>query len=579
MKKLLTVTGLLLVFSLATAQAPAFSWVKPLVAAPGGIVFSEQTNLVAADGLGNVYAAGLFAGTVDFDPGPGVFNMTTAALRSVFVMKLDSTGNLVWCRQVGDTGSTNITGIALTPAGHLLLTGTFSAANDFDPGTGVYTLPMNGVRNGYVLKLDTAGNFVWARAFGNVTYNNMQVAYGTADAAGNVLITAPFSGSIDADPGPGVFNLNAPPGFSDVCIIKLDAAGNLVWAKQLEGGSGLTAHSIAADGAGNVFIGGHFIGSFDFDPGAGINTMTSVNGSLDVFAMKLDAAGNFQWAHRFGAAESERLRSLVCDNNNNLLLSGSFGGTVDFDPGSGIQNLTGDTDPVTPDLFVVKLSNAGSYTWARNWAHPGGLMGFNITTDRDDAVYMTGKFTGTIDLDPDTAVSPVTSVNTSGLTDLFVLKLNSAGNFSWGVAAGGTGYADSYTIAVDPLYHVFTYGMFSGTMDFDPGPGVFSLPAVNNYNMYVHRLKQPLFVGQPETNPENAFVIYPNPGTGIFNLVSADAAEQVTVFDMQGREVFVMQPQAANVSIDLRHFSAGIYSVHLRTGRGTAVKRIVLHGQ
>lgn len=575
MKKLLTVTGLLLVFSFARAQAPAFSWVKPLVPATGSVVFSDQTRLVATDALGNVYAAGLFVGTVDFDPGPGVYNMTTAAWRSVYVIKLDTAGNLVWCKQVGDTGSTNITGIDITPSGHLLLTGSFSAGNDFDPGPGVYVLPMNGVRNGYILKLDTAGNFVWARAFGNVTYNNMQVAYGAADPAGNVIITAPFSGTIDADPGPGVFNLAASPGFSDICIIKLDAAGNFVWAKKMDGGSGLIALCITADGTGNVFIGGHYIGSYDFDPGAGVNTMTSVNGSLDVFVLKLDAAGSFQWAKSFGSAESERLRSLVCDNNNNLLLSGSFGGTVDFDPGNGIQNLTGNTDPVTPDLFVVKLSNAGNYTWARNWAHPGGLMGFNIAADRDDAVYMTGKFTGTIDLDPGTGVSPVTSVNTSGLTDMFVLKLNSAGNFSWGVAAGGTGNADSYSITVDPSYHVFTYGTFNGTMDFDPGSGVFSLPAVNNYNMYVLRLTQPLFVGLPEY-AANEFSVYPNPGTGFLTLRGNMVAEKISVFDLFGKEVLMLQPQAATVPIDLHTLAAGVYTVQVTTAAGVSALRIVL---
>lgn len=564
------------------AQTPTFEWARPLapVTANSGI-FDGMGRTVATDSLGNSYAAGIFYGTVDFDPGPGVYTMTTTMQHGVYIMKLDSTGNFVWAKQLGDTLTMTVSNLSVTPAGNLYITGGLRAGTDFDPGPGVYMLNVIGFRNPYVLKLDLDGNFVWAHVFNSTSGTNLFYAFGAADRSDNFIMTAHYGGTLDADPGPGVQNIGGLMMYNfSSCIIKLDPAGNLVWAKNyLEQPIG-EQHNITTDYAGNVFFAAQFNDTIDFDPGPGVFNLTTDANNPAVFLLKLNAAGDFQWVKKFGSANNVRNAMLITDAGNNIILSGAFSGTMDLDPGNGVYNLTVNNDPFTPDPFVVKLNNQGNFIWARSWMLAANTGGFKIATDPDDAIYLYGKHDGTLDLDPGPGFYNDSTANNPGPSDMFVLKLNSAGNFSWAVSAGGTGGTNVSNIYVDREYQVYTSGNFSGNIDFDPGAGVYSLTAVSfSSNMFFQKLKQPLFVGLPETNPENAFVIYPNPGTGIFNLVSADAAEQVTVFDMQGREVFGMQPQAANVSIDLRNFSAGIYSVHLRTARGTAVKRIVLHGQ
>ena len=129
---------------------------------------------VAVDGSGNVYTTGYFTGTVgtvDFDPGAGVFNLTSTGRSDIFVSKLDSAGNFVWVRQMGGSAAGN--DVAVDGSGNVYTTGSFSGTADFDPGAGVFNLTSAGGPV-FVSKLDSAGNFVWARQMG-----------GTSSAVGN----------------------------------------------------------------------------------------------------------------------------------------------------------------------------------------------------------------------------------------------------------------------------------------------------------------------------------------------------------------------------------------------------------
>lgn len=579
MKKQYTLlTALLLVVcaGMVRAQAPTFDWVKPLAPTQSNYVYTTQTNSLVTDVAGNVYSCGVFSGTVDFDPGPGVFNLTAPSTRTAFVLQLDSAGNFGWCVMVGDSGGMDATSLVITPSGYLYMSGGFSNGNDFDPGPGVYALQVAGVSNAYVLKLDLSGNFIWARSFGSAPISYVQTAACAVDRFDNVFITTGFNGTVDVDPGPGVQNIVSTSNTNqDFYIIKLDPAGNLAWAKQVGSASLEYSLAITTDQAGAVYTTGYFTNTLDFDPGPGVYNMSIVGNSRDVFIMKLDASGNFQWAHRFGDIYMDLCVSLVTDANNNIILSGSFNGTVDFDPGNNVYNLTCNGGPSRPDIFVVKLNNQGEFVWARNWAHYGCGYGFVITADSSDAIYMTGNFKDTMDLDPGTATYNVIATG-SGPADLFILKINSAGIFDWGVSAGGTAHVYGYSIAVSKYYHVFTSGNFSGTIDFDPGSGVTNVPCVGSYNMYLHKMRQNITIGMPEYEAANAIRIYPNPGTGIFQLTGNEVAEKISVFDIHGREVLSLQPQTANVSLDMQRFADGVYTVRVQRATGFSAARLVL---
>src|SRR6476661_6698087 len=104
MKGILFIVLITLTVTNLKAQNPNFLWAKQL-GGPGAIVVNSS---IAIDDSGNVYTTGSFANTVDFDPGAGVFNLITLGTSSIFVSKLDASGNFVWAKQMGGYGANSI---------------------------------------------------------------------------------------------------------------------------------------------------------------------------------------------------------------------------------------------------------------------------------------------------------------------------------------------------------------------------------------------------------------------------------------------------------------------------------------
>ena len=106
------------------------------------------------------------------------------------------------------------------------------------------------------------------------------------------------------------------------------------WAKQMGGTSSATGTSMAMDSSGSIYIIGNFYQTVDFDPSAGTFNLTS-NGESDIFITKLDAQGNFLWAKQIGGTSIDYPGNIAVDANGNVLVGGSFRGTVDLNPGAG----------------------------------------------------------------------------------------------------------------------------------------------------------------------------------------------------------------------------------------------------
>src|SRR3989344_4259138 len=159
---LITIVSIFLTV-LGIAQTPAFQWVKSM----GGSAGYDEGKSIAVDSSGNIYTIGKFRGTVDFDPGPGVVNLIAAGTDNIFISKLDSAGNFIWAKQMGDGGSGGGTGytIYLDSLGNIYSTGSFFNTVDFDPGAAVFNLSATLGQSAYVSKLDSAGNFIWAKQF------------------------------------------------------------------------------------------------------------------------------------------------------------------------------------------------------------------------------------------------------------------------------------------------------------------------------------------------------------------------------------------------------------------------------
>ena len=238
---------------------------------------------ITTDALGNVYTTGNFRDTVDFDPGVGVLNLTSAGLYDMFIQKLDPNGNLLWAKSLGGSGFDQGVSITTDALGNVYTTGDFDTIVDFDPGVGTLNLTSAGVSDIFIQKLDANGNLIWAKSMGGTSEDFGHAI--TTDALGNVYTTGWFSAIVDFDPGTGTLNLTTA-GIYDIFIQKLDANGNLIWAKSMGGTGDDYGTSITVDALGNVYTTGYFETIVDFDPGVGTLNLTSA-GASDIFIQKL----------------------------------------------------------------------------------------------------------------------------------------------------------------------------------------------------------------------------------------------------------------------------------------------------
>ncbi|MBK7985962.1 MAG: SBBP repeat-containing protein [Ignavibacteria bacterium] len=200
----------------------------------------------------------------------------------------------------------------------------------------------------------------WVKTFGGIGYDIGNSV--TVDDEGNIYTTGSFNDTVDFDPGPDVMKLNPGRG-SAIFIQKLDANGNFIWAKSCGGKGNQIGQSIKVDAMGDVYTTGIFQDTIDFNPGTGVANLSAV-GEEDAFILKLDANGNFLWAKSFGGIEMDRGYSIAIDAEGNVYTTGYFIDTVDFDPGTGVTNLSAVGGK---DIFILKLDPNGNFVWAKSF--------------------------------------------------------------------------------------------------------------------------------------------------------------------------------------------------------------------
>ncbi len=331
-----------------------------------------------------------------------------------------------------------------------------------------------------------AQTFQWAKRIGSAG-NDVALAI-TTDASGNVYSTGYFTGTVDLDPGPATLTFTAPSGSADIFISKFTSTGNLIWAKQIGGSSFDQGNSIKVDASGNVYVGGTFATTVDFDPGAGIVSHTVVTAS-DAFILKLDATGNFVWVSVFGGTGNEQVTALDLDASGNVLSTGFWYMTCDFDPGPATYSIQASIMNSQSSAFISKLDNAGNFIWAGEIGGGQFHEGHAIAVDATGNVYVGGHAVGGTDYNPGAGNFNLPG---GGSEEAFIVKLDAAGAFITAVKPVGTGLDRLNGLELDASGNVISTGFFSGTVDFDPGAGTVNLTSVGLKDIFILKLNSSL---------------------------------------------------------------------------------------
>ncbi|MFZ4799161.1 MAG: T9SS type A sorting domain-containing protein [Bacteroidia bacterium] len=599
--------GVFNMFSAGTGSATDLYYVK--LNAAGNLVWAKKfggtgyefAHQLTNDKFGNIYLSGKFNGTLDFDPGPGVFNMTVDTINQLqfFILKLNPAGNFVWAKKFGGGGSnTNIFDLHVDDSLNVYFTGEFSKSYDYDPGPGVTWLNSRSTSSIFILKLNSLGNFVWAKATGGKVSWNSGYAI-DVDAAGSVYVTGSFNDTSDFDTGPGVFNLISQ-GTYDIFALKLNNIGNFVWAKRIGGYQSDVGLGLALDEKANCYFTGQYIGNVDFNPNAGIfNMNTSSANYFDSYILKLDSSGGFAWAKRFGGTGDDNGNDIKLDKYGNIYSIGEFNGTADFNPSTTVTyNLVAAS--TATDVFISKLDSSGNFIWANKVG--GGFSDFahKIAIDTLNNAYVVGTFKGTADFDPGSNVFSLTS-SSANYADIFILKLNSFGTMpvtltsfearlvnekvqlNWATANEINNSHFEIERTNDPNTGTWKYiGKVNGNGNSNTLSHYQFVDSLNNYflpqnGFLYYRLKQIDFDGSfvysktevLNFNRRKSLNLYPNP---VHDILSLSESGNISIYDLQGRLVLT---QLNTAQVNISNLENGIYLAYVFADNIQEVVKII----
>ena len=409
--------------------------------------YSESGYGIQADGAGNIVVSGSFnSTTLTFD----TIVLTNNGYANIFLAKYNSSGNVLWARQAGGTGTDEAYDIAVTPNNQVCLTGYFSSpAITF--GSTVLTNSSAGVSDVFLVKYTPNGMALWAtRAGGSAN----EAGYGiTCDNSGNIIIGGSFSSDSIIFGNTTLTNT----GGGDAFLVKYNASGQVLQAIGAGGNGYDLITGVSHDNSGNINFAGYFTGA---DFAAGNSTLTNSGpGYSDVLSGAVTAAGAVLWAKKTSGSGIEEAYDISTDQDGNIYMAGYFGSQ---DITFGNYQLTNDSTSGN-DIFITKLDSTGMVVWADSAGGAGNEAAYKIAIDNAGNVYVTGGFTSTsIRFGNDTLVN-------QGFADIFVTKYAPNGSVLWAKEFGGPSYDEAYAIDVDDNGNVYLSGYFySSTLSFGP---------------------------------------------------------------------------------------------------------------
>ena len=440
----------------------------------------DQAWGVAIDSQDNILITGFYLQSLETDPGSGTFQLNSVnGSKDAFIIKLDSNGEFIWAKSIGGWGDEEGWSIDTDAEDNVIIGGLFWENADFDPGPETYVLNTSGGLDAFVLKLNAAGDFIWANGYGGGSFYTDVVYDLTCDQLGNILAVGPFRGTVDFDLSAGQSLLTAQSNIGNSFMLKLDPIGELIWVKGLLGTGSIFSNEVCTGPQNQIYAGGQFNYHLDADPGVAEQNMTT-DASLHGFLISLDASGDFLWGHQLGTVDpnamgDSQILGVAVNQSGEVFATGSFSQSVDFNPGFA-EAIHFAPNQLT-DAFLWKLNDQGLFQWVKTFGNSNNERGNKLAIDQEGNILMAGRFAQSVDFG--TAQAPY-ALTSNGGYDMFISK-----------------WQDQ---ALPPT------GIQSHTS-------------------------------------ESLFKIYPNPSSGDFNVMipNQSAIQKIIVFDLHGRQVMEIQ--------------------------------------
>jgi len=301
--------------------------------------------------------------------------------------------------------------------------------------------------------------YSWGYSFGDST-NDVIIGI-SVDKAGNCISAGRFSNQITLG-RTNTVTLQAV-GSVDFYILKNDPDGNVIWIKQFKMGGLSTPQHLETDQNGNIYILGRFDTTVDFDPSP-VTDFNLTSSGKDIFILKLDSLGNFQFVKQIQTQYISYSTSLTIDKDENIFVYGTFNPTINY---IGFPGFSMTTDGNGSDLFIFKMDSTGTLEWGNQYPSSVSFL-FDLAITSMGEIICVGTFSDTIDFDPDLLVD---SFMISEYKSAFIWKMNSQGNLIWKRIIGGNYYSTwAECVTLDNNDDIYIAGRFDSLQDFNPSP-------------------------------------------------------------------------------------------------------------
>ena len=416
-------------------MAPKQGWV--LTAGTAGVAATVKGLGLVVDSTGRASLAGSYMGKATFGAGAALpFGGGTDML----VASVNSEGAAQKVIPFGGAGTEAAHDLAQDSAGNLYVTGVHEGK--FKLGTS--SLTTAGGKDLFVARLDPTGKVKWAVSGGGPQYD---LPYSiAADSAGNCYVVGAFKDKITV----GGVTIKAK-GASEAFVLRLGAAGNIVWARTLGGAADDVAEDVALDASGNVHVTGYFTGTAAF----GTHTLTAA-GKIDVFVARMNSVGQVKWVTRGGGSASwTHGTGVAVDSSGRVTVTGTMDGPITL--GSHKLKASGFS------VFVAGMNTSGGFQWATRLASTKYFYANTprprIVVDKAGNGYLSSAFAGTF-------THAGKTITASGAADTLVARFSLLGKLSSVVTAGGTDLTVPYDLAVDNKGNVLVTGGFTKSATF-----------------------------------------------------------------------------------------------------------------
>lgn len=521
-----------------------------------------QVNIVdlKTDATHNIYIAGTYVMTTDFDPGAGVSNHSSSGYNDVFALKLDSTGVLQWVGTINGPYPDWVFGLEITSIGSVAIGCSVNASTTFNFGSSsISYTPAGGQETGIILI--NPGGSMNSYQFLGASSSTVLGRATRIDAFGNIYIAGQFTGILDFDPGAGTQILTSA-GQDDGFILKLSPTGAFIWVSSFSGPGYISVRDIVVDSAENIMCQGLFMDSVDIDPSPGVYKLYTLpanwNGG-DMFFVKLDQNGGLLTGGSFQGYEGPTPSGIGLQPGNKIILAGAHKDSTDFDPGPGIAN---GVSLGSKDVFIVCLkeclsSNASiSPVACSPYISPSGLYSWTAS----------GIYADTL-------------VNSCGSDSIITINLtikpvDTTVTVNWGVFSANASPATYQWLDCDN-----GYAIISGEIakDFIPvSNGSYAVAVTQDGCVDTSNCHTIMNVGITETF-RNEILVYPNPSTGMFFIRYNDLnITDIRICNSLGENIDFTCAYGNNgvgVTLDA---PAGIFFIYLDSEKGSMVRQLML---